>query len=54
LDDNAFKDEDCNENQIDKVIVVDSGGFMTMDDNGFYDDVHEFESLFTSMDLTLT
>jgi hypothetical protein len=54
LDDNAFKDEDCNEDQIDKVIVVDSDGLMTMDDNGLYDGVHELESLLTSMDLTLT
>jgi hypothetical protein len=54
LDDNAFKDEDCNKDQIDKVIVVDSGGLMTMDDNGLYDGVHELDSFFTSMDLTLT
>jgi hypothetical protein len=54
LDDNIFKDEDNNEDQIDKVIVVDSGGLTTMDDNGLHDGVHELESLFISMDLTLT
>jgi hypothetical protein len=39
LNDGASNDEDCNQDLVDKVSVVDIGGLMVMDEDSCYDKV---------------
>jgi len=53
LDDGAYDDEDCNQNLIDEVGIVDIKGFTTMDEDSCFDNVNVLEGLFAPMDRTL-
>jgi len=50
LDDGAYDDEDCNQNSIDEVGIVDIKGFMTMDEGSCFDNVNVLEGSFAPMD----
>jgi hypothetical protein len=53
LDDGAFDNEDCNQDPINEVNIVDIGGFMTMDENNCFDNVDMPEGSSTPMERTL-
>ncbi len=40
LDDGAFDDENCNQDLVDEVDIVDNGGFTTMDEDSCFDNVN--------------
>jgi hypothetical protein len=53
LDDGASNDEDCNQNLLDEVNIVDIGGLMAMDEDSCYDNVDVSKGSFAPMDRTL-
>jgi hypothetical protein len=53
LDDGAFNDEDCNQDPINEVNIVDIGGFMAMDEDSCFDNVDVLDGSFAPMDRTL-
>ncbi len=53
LDDGVFNDEDCNQDLIDEVNIVDIGGFMAMDEDSCFDNVNLLEGSSAPMDWTL-
>jgi len=50
LDDGAFDNEDCNQDLVDEVNIVDIGGFMAMDEDSCFDNVDVLEGSFAPMD----
>jgi len=42
LDDGAFDDEDCNQDLVDEVGIVDIGGLTVMDEDSCFDNVDVF------------
>jgi hypothetical protein len=50
LDDGAFDNENCNQDPIDEVDIVDIGGFPTMDEDNCFDNANLLEASFTPMD----
>jgi hypothetical protein len=50
LDDGAFDNEDCNQDLVDEVNIVDIGGFMAMDEDSCFDNVDVPEGSFAPMD----
>jgi len=53
LDDGVFEDEDCNQDLVDEVGIVDIGGFTTMDEDNCFDNVDVSKGSFAPMDRTL-
>jgi len=53
LDDGAFDDEDCNQDPVDEVGIVDIGGLTVMDENSCFDNVNVLEGSSTPMDRAL-
>ncbi len=53
LDDGVFDDENCNQDWVDEVSIVDTGGLATTNENGHCDNVDVPKSLFAPMDQTL-
>jgi hypothetical protein len=53
LDDGAFDDENCNQDRVDPVGIVNIGGLVTMDEDGCCDNVDVLEGSSTPMDQTL-
>ncbi len=53
LDDGAFDNEDCNQDQVDEVDIVDIGVFATMDEDGHCDNVDVPKGSSTPMDPAL-
>ncbi len=53
MDDGAYDDEDCNQNLIDEVGIVDIKGFTTMDEDSCFDNVNVLEGSFAPMDRIL-
>jgi hypothetical protein len=50
LNDGAFDDENCNQDPVDEVHIVDIGRFTTMDEDSCFDNVDVLEGSFTPMD----
>jgi hypothetical protein len=50
LDDGASNDEDCNQNLVNEVNIVNIGGFMAMDENNCFDNIDVLEGSSTLMD----
>jgi hypothetical protein len=50
LDDCAFDDENCNQDPIDEVSIVDIGGLTTMDEDSCFDNVNVLEGSSAPMD----
>jgi hypothetical protein len=46
-------DEDCNQDLVDEVDIVDIGGFMAMDEDSCFDNVNVLKGSFAPMDRTL-
>jgi hypothetical protein len=53
LDDGVFNNEDCNQDMINEVNIVNIGGFMAMDGDSCFDNVDLLEGSSTPMDRTL-
>jgi hypothetical protein len=53
LDDGVYDNEDCNQDPIDEVDIVDIRGLTTMDEDNCFDNVDVLEGPFTPMDQTL-
>jgi hypothetical protein len=53
LDDGAFDNEDCNQDPINEVSIIDIGRFMTMNENSCFDNVDMPEGSFTPIERTL-
>ncbi len=53
LDDGVFDDENCNQDLIDEVSIVDIGGLATMNEDDHCDNVDVPKGLFVPMDRTL-
>ncbi len=53
MDDGAFNDEDCNQNLIDEVNIVDIGGFTTIDEDSCFNNVDVSKGSSTPMDQAL-
>ncbi len=54
LDDGAFDDEDCNQDPIDEIDIIDIGGLMAMDEDSCLDNVNVPKGSSTPMDRALT
>lgn len=50
LDDGVSNDENCNQDQIDEINIVDIGGFVTTNEDGRCDNINVLESSSTPMD----
>jgi len=50
LDDGATNDEDCNQDLVDEIDIIDIGGLTTMDEDSFFDNVDVLEGSFAPMD----
>jgi hypothetical protein len=50
LDDGAFDNEDYNQDPIDNIGIFNIGGFMTMDEDSFFDNVDVPKGSSTPMD----
>ncbi len=50
LHDGAFDNEDCNQDPINEVNIVDIGGFMTMNENSCFDNVDMLEGSSTPIE----
>ncbi len=53
MDDGAFDDENCNQDRVDPVGIVNIGGLATMDEDGCCDNVDVHEGSSNPMDQTL-
>jgi hypothetical protein len=53
LDDGVSEDENCNQDLVDEVSIVDIGGLMAMDEDSCFDNVDVLEGSFAPMDQTL-
>jgi len=54
LDDGAFNTEDCNQNSVNEVSIVDIGRLASMDEDSYFDSVDVQKGLSTPMDQALT
>ncbi len=53
MDDGAYDDENCNQDLVDEVAIIDIRGFTTVDENNCFDNVDVLEGSFAPMDRTL-
>jgi hypothetical protein len=53
-DDGVADDEDCNQDLVDEVNIIDIGGLTIMDEDSCFDNVDVLEGSFAPMDRTLT
>jgi hypothetical protein len=53
LDDGATNDEDCNQDLVDEIDIIDIGWLTAMDEDSFFDNVDVLVGSFAPMDRTL-
>jgi hypothetical protein len=50
LNDGVFNDEDCNQDLVNEVNIINIGGFTTMDEDNYFDNVDVVEGSSAPMD----